>query len=153
MEQATVTVRDVDYYNFFHVPGSIDSLESYLEDGWVVKFIKDNGNMATILFERGQDMKLEEIEKLCEEATPGPWEWTGYIVENEEKRIVTTDGSYNEDRTHNQKADGEFIASSRVLLPKLLSVAKAAKDVAQGEGYYRHEEWEKLNKALEELED
>lgn len=50
-------------------------------------------------------MTLEEIRKLCDEATPGPWQTVNSIA------------SY-----------GEKIAASRTLIPKLLAVAEAAKE-------------------------
>jgi esterase/lipase superfamily enzyme len=47
-----VTEEFGQYHNFFFTPGSIGSLSNYIEDGWVVKFIKDGGNKACILLER-----------------------------------------------------------------------------------------------------
>ncbi len=75
-------------------------------------------------------MKLEEIEKLCEEATPGPWE----------AQIPAMTGEWPKARIWPLKiegklyhyamiktADAEFIAASRTLMPKLLQIAKLAK--------------------------
>lgn len=72
-------------------------------------------------------MKLEEIQKLCDEATPGPWRWdyTGssdYWLTSNDERI---DGLW--DRHDFNEHNRQFIAASRDLLPKLLAVAWAAK--------------------------
>jgi hypothetical protein len=54
VEQKIVTVRQDDgqYSNFFFTPGSIGSLQEHFNKGWHVKFIKDNGREAVIVFER-----------------------------------------------------------------------------------------------------
>lgn len=71
-------------------------------------------------------MKLEEIEKLCNEATPGPW--MAFIPNDErlvQKAIVSGPKQYINNSFSSE--DAEFIAASRTLMPKLLDVAKAAK--------------------------
>ena len=54
--QKVVTVRSGDgqYYNFFFTPGSWNSLEQYLAEGWVVRHINDDqkSQHASILFEK-----------------------------------------------------------------------------------------------------
>jgi hypothetical protein len=56
-------------------------------------------------------MKLDEIQKLCDGATPGPWK-PGH--------------------TYDHQRNAAFIAASRTLIPKLLAVAKAAQDYRDG---------------------
>ena len=55
-EQKLVTVRHTDgqYYNFWYTPGSINSLEQHLDDGWIAIHIKDDPDMETavVLFEK-----------------------------------------------------------------------------------------------------
>lgn len=84
-------------------------------------------------------MKLDEIERLCLEATPGPWKIWGMDVLcdpignsdlNDGKLIAKTFDPYRGERTYNT----HFIAASRTLMPKLLEVAKQAKQLIQ-----RHE--------------
>lgn len=69
-------------------------------------------------------MTLEEIEKLCEEATPGPWQNEYSLVNGIEGRIASVDSIV----PYRDKIDinAKFIAASRNLMPKLLAVAKAA---------------------------
>lgn len=104
-------------------------------------------------------MKLEEIEKLCNAASPGPWEYVysifaGYsILAGEGGRIATMDSvvAYRD----NTKINGEFIVASRELIPKLLAVAKAAKDVSKFGEFNKGCDgcWiSNLDLALEELE-
>ncbi len=50
--QRLIVVGGDQYLNFFFVPGSMNSLRSFLEKGYTVKFIKDNGREASILFEK-----------------------------------------------------------------------------------------------------
>lgn len=82
-------------------------------------------------------MKLEEIEKLCSEATPGPWDLNHQAWFDEAPSI-----------------DHKFVEMARTELPKLLAIAKAAKQVCEGmkdENYFILGS-ELLEKALEELE-
>ncbi len=57
-------------------------------------------------------MKLKELKKLCDEATPGPHFTIGEIVRFE-------NGGYSF-----RLADAEFIAAARTALPKLIAVAE-----------------------------
>lgn len=62
---------------------------------------------------------LDKLERLCQAATPGPWELDGLIVRNarHQSRVCDVDtGSYYQDR-----ADALFIAAARHALPKLLA--------------------------------
>lgn len=107
-------------------------------------------------------MKLEEIRRLCDEATPGPWraEYGGDMVYGREGRIATMDSieHYRDKVAINAK----FIAMARTELPKLLKVVEAVKKTEQkinedcpGGGwndFLADEELIKAFIALEELE-
>jgi hypothetical protein len=93
-------------------------------------------------------MKLEEIENLCEKATLGPWYWDSIdeIVrtEAEESNVWTSCGALL------SKEDGNFIAASRALVPKLLAVAKACKKFLSDPNRY---ERTMMRDAMEDLEE
>lgn len=98
-------------------------------------------------------MKLEDIGKLCEQATSGPWhqydvflgygpngnDWQGARIIAGPRRENYWDGpsdqnicanyDYEEGGVCSTPADARFIAAARDLVPKLLAVAEAAKDV------------------------
>ena len=69
-------------------------------------------------------MTNDEIQALCDAATPGPWEWctlqssircdVGWVgvVEHDQKG----DGNFGD-----IEADGELMAASRMLVPELLA--------------------------------
>lgn len=75
-------------------------------------------------------MKLDDIRRICEAATPGPWraEVNG-----------TPDGSFDfaagpwhdqtKGSTDGAAEDAVFIAMARTMLPKLQKVAEAARDL------------------------
>lgn len=79
-------------------------------------------------------MKLEEIRKLIDATTPGPWkyDWGNWEVEGPRPDRYPICAMAPDDRAppfHGQGlnpvdsgADGEFIAASRYLMPKLLKV-------------------------------
>lgn len=78
-------------------------------------------------------MKLSEIEKLCNEAIPGPWLWYDEDIK-EESDIATFD--HNDSVTVIHRDSGvygpdvptcEFIIAARTLMPKLLKIARAVK--------------------------
>lgn len=76
-------------------------------------------------------MKFEEIEKLCNEATPGPWyyENCGTSIYNVHAQKLLNK-QHLPTRMEVRSAvseDMEFITMARTELPKLLAVAKAAK--------------------------
>lgn len=80
-------------------------------------------------------MTLDELEKLCNEATPGPWIDAGY------DSLTTAYGESEGLPPHVNCAsdlDARFIAAARTLLPKLLEVAKAAKGMKQFGSDYRN---------------
>lgn len=117
-------------------------------------------------------MKIEEIEKRCEAATPGPWEWFDTIVVNPDgwKRSFPCGGfaspetcvcHFGDDEPYYptegdspREEDRTFIAHSRTDLPALLSWAKRARDVLDDIGCPNPVDCEKdcrLCKLLEEL--
>ncbi len=100
-------------------------------------------------------MKIEEIEKLCEEATSGPWTWRvpGYLCNKYIDNGLVLDINEEKNGVWHSSEDAKFIASSRTLMPKLLAVAKAAKMASEK----IHEVsflayFADMRKALEELE-
>jgi len=105
-------------------------------------------------------MKLEDIQKLCDEATPGPWTYDEVInpsITYERKDAVIHEIS--DPGNYIYLEDAKFIAASRELLPKLLAVVKAAKNL-QDDYLWRHEGGqddrqylvENLKSSLEDLE-
>ena len=75
-------------------------------------------------------MKLDEIEKLIEAASPGPWEYIGRDGGALNCVDVWRSGRVTVERTQSDpvdRANAAFIAASRTLMPKLLKVAAAAK--------------------------
>ncbi len=84
-------------------------------------------------------MKLEEIEKLCDEATPGPWYNVGESVSldpeigagyhHQNHKVIST--SFDDEYITNPNAynDAKFLAMARTELPKLLAVANAGKNL------------------------
>lgn len=106
-------------------------------------------------------MKIEDIEKLCAEATPGPWieDVSIYHLAIEAKNgkyICGRDGDDVEDY-NGKDSDTQFVAASRDLIPKLLAVAKAARKCDE-EGWLDENEYgadhplSLIAKALRELE-
>lgn len=95
-----------------------------------------------------EEMKLPDIRKLCEEATPGPWEWetserlyapgNGYVIDGHADEIT--------------KGDAAFIAASRTLLPKLLKVAEAAIKCRDCDPADSQKAWNEIEEAIAELE-
>ncbi len=76
-------------------------------------------------------MKIEELEKLCDEATPGPWKYDlgNWSIERPHPNRCGIASMTPDDREWNPVAslvDGVFIVEARTYLPKLLAVAKAA---------------------------
>lgn len=111
-------------------------------------------------------MKLEEIEKLCDQATPGPWteqtsrKYMDFGCYESIPGVIgwSTHVGYCRDKEVKQvDADSKFIAASRELMPKLLAVAKAARLVGYYTDHMRDDEdnshgLTELDRALEELE-
>ena len=102
-------------------------------------------------------MKLEEIKKLCDEATPGPWVrhetysdvwFLGEKIMGNNKTIVYQNDGHNAGK----EEDIKFIAASRTLIPKLLAVAEAAKKYMHIDHFMTPEAGVSLRNALEDLE-
>lgn len=68
-------------------------------------------------------MKLSDLKRLCDSATPGPWSSvaSANIRNADDEWLPAT------------KADEQFIAAARNLMPKLFRVAEAARSVASEE--------------------
>jgi hypothetical protein len=78
-------------------------------------------------------MTLEEIEKLCNQATSGPWlvkeSKAGYSIEPSITRAICYYvEEYPEASPEMGANDAKFIAASRTLMPILLNIARAALD-------------------------
>jgi hypothetical protein len=61
-------------------------------------------------------LKIEDIEKLCGAAEDGPWNYkgmSGYVINDQGTTMAIA-----------MHKNGEFIAASRELMPKLLQIAK-----------------------------
>lgn len=79
-------------------------------------------------------MKLPDIRKLCDEATPGPWvaggadEWISLFAKpNRQSECVVARIQNRVSRkpiSDEDWANADFIAASRTLLPRLLKVAE-----------------------------
>lgn len=112
-------------------------------------------------------MKLEDIRKLCDAATPGPWVWHHAYPDGDRRDYSTLQsgvarvlddgsacGEYNKEIDPHGD-DAAFIAASRTLLPKLVAVAEAARAVTDyklRDGYDFHEALVVLAEALTALE-
>lgn len=105
-------------------------------------------------------MKLEDIRKLCDEATPGPWEHHNWDKMEAPHVVAPTlwdgksscDGSFDVPRTYENAA---FIAASRTLMPKLLAVAGVACELVDSgcsDAYKCNKLQIKLADTLEDLE-
>lgn len=65
--------------------------------------------------------KLDEMQELCDAATPGPWEAEGSQVRHIDSLVAAVrDHSVSE-----RRPDAEFIASARTDMPKLIGILKA----------------------------
>lgn len=100
-------------------------------------------------------MTDEELKKLCDAATPGPWRWGmhgGDFLLGADNHVVMSAEEINV-----SVGDAQFIVAAREMVPKLIKVVNAAKRAASmiGEpthahtcGCYACELW----KSLDELE-
>lgn len=73
-------------------------------------------------------MKLDDLKRIVEAATPGPWRTHEPIPHTYSQQILTYDGGILAETTcyGKMRDDAAFIAASRTLLPKLLAVADLA---------------------------
>lgn len=80
-------------------------------------------------------MRLDEIRKLIEAATPGPWAYRIFEVDPI-TCIIRRDNAYPGESVadNTNLADAEFIAAARTLLPALLAVAEKAEALLEDEG-------------------
>lgn len=104
-------------------------------------------------------MKLDEIQKLVDSATPGPW-YAGRdsVATNPtsapgyppDMAVIASlyDGEYIENP--NSERDTKFIAAARELVPKLLAVAVAAKKCQRAQ---EASERQKYSSRIDSLED
>jgi hypothetical protein len=67
-------------------------------------------------------MTLDELQLLCDEATPGPWGSVGFAG--------SENGITNDPGHPSTWEDARFIAAARTYLPMLLAVAQAAASIA-----------------------
>ena len=77
-------------------------------------------------------MKLDEIEKLIEAASPGPWEYIGRDGGALNCVDVWRSGRVTVERTQSDpvdRANAAFIAASRTLMPRLLKVVRAVQGI------------------------
>lgn len=77
-------------------------------------------------------MTLDELQKLCDEATAGPWEKLCLFGSrdlptsiSDGKGMTIEIGEFSEFK----HADLDFIAAARTYMPKLIAVARAAKKI------------------------
>lgn len=92
-------------------------------------------------------MKLEELKRLCEAATPGPWrlrdfgsyrgehggQIQNYQIYDADSELLLEGGVYYDNISPKRIEDAAFIAAARTYLPRLIAVAEAAK-IAQKDG-------------------
>lgn len=98
-------------------------------------------------------MKLADLKKLCDEATPGPWvtvddgfhAGVGRKQHNEERKARGNKYWAHADVCGGDSHEGyftgpdaDFIAAAREALPKLIAVAEAARSVLSEEGVREH---------------
>lgn len=69
-------------------------------------------------------MKLDEIQKLLDEATPGDW----YVKDDKRRYMVVGNTSWH---THVHAEDARLIAAAPTLIRKLLKVACVAKETTE----------------------
>ena len=73
-------------------------------------------------------MNLDDMQKLCDEATPGPWSYEDAqqgFFRYPDIRDPVGDKLGEMFRTRN----AAFVTACRILMPKLLAVAEAAKNI------------------------
>lgn len=101
-------------------------------------------------------MTIEEIEKICQRATPGPWFIQSSNPMYTVHPIVRALCAYNEDGypeafPNLDKQDADFIVMAQRYLPKLLAIAAAAKDLCNKITLQPGDTWE-IEAYLKELE-
>lgn len=81
--------------------------------------------------------RLQELKKLCDEATPGPWVYSEILASDEptldgvdvaiEDEGVICSMDYEQPRNGDWRATAEFIAASRTALPELIAEVERLK--------------------------
>lgn len=51
-EQKIIQLYGVDKYNFFHTPGAHEGLRRYNREGWLVKYLIEDGEKTCVILER-----------------------------------------------------------------------------------------------------
>lgn len=95
-------------------------------------------------------MKLEEIRKLIDAATPGPWVRHTRLCGGYSYQVLNATGGILLETTSygGMSEDAALIAASRTLLPKLLAVAEAAQSVCEPSLWVEGEISTRLRKRL-----
>lgn len=105
------------------------------------------------------DEELEELKKLCDDATPGPWKWKMEWKENghysgsmgELDPGVLWYGMDGEEGIYSPKqADAEFIASAREAIPSLIK-ALDWEDLKHREAYMLYQVARKQKDQFQDL--
>lgn len=78
--------------------------------------------------ERISDEDLAALEKLCAEATPGPWvrRLSAYVTSEHDDRKIADTETYMRTR-EKQDANADFISAARTALPALLEEVRRAR--------------------------
>lgn len=96
-------------------------------------------------------MNLEDLKKLCQEATPGPWGLKEHGLVS--SSFPNSCGENYQIAGDIDEQDADFIAAAREALPKLIAVAEAARVVAAGFRRFYDENEQPLVDALAALEE
>jgi hypothetical protein len=95
-------------------------------------------------------MKLDEIENLIAAASPGPW--PKLIARVDIGWIGHGPGHPSEGTINRALNDALFIAASRTLMPRLLTVIRCIKFIRDLGDYANDRDWAALDQALADLE-
>lgn len=106
------------------------------------------------------DQELNELEQLCNEASPGPWEVrpVGTIIGHSEQGAVATPGAFDwicSMQTPNcpkWREDATFIVATRDAMPKLIALVREQRRLAHYIVTTKDAEIEQLQRRIENLE-
>lgn len=88
---------------------------------------------ALVRASRGEKkLTLDELQKLCDEATPEPW--GNHIFQYDDKHYAITPDVRTQDQAG---SDAMFIAAARKYTPLLIAVARAADPTTKGHSFER----------------
>ncbi len=77
--------------------------------------------------------KLVELQKLCDEATSGPWIYQHWPMENSHQHYITdNDGDRSVAMPFADDTDCRFIVAARTYMPLLLEIATKAQSYLEG---------------------